>query len=334
MYIVLDSNIWISELALNTPKGAATRFYVKQKQAKLALPEIIKEEVERNLYNSLTTYCDEIKKNHRQLLTVFGQLKEVVLPSKDDIKTRANSLFDEVKVELHQIPFTLESARSSLNKINDKKPPSSDKNQQFKDGVIWADCMNLLENDDVFLVTEDKAFFQDRIYKNSLAANLREEANKFANEFRIYSSLTELLEEIKTAVVIDNAALVSQFTETIAESVNSILERNGFSISSEASVNILPFVTENPDKIYIEFNINFECIDTRDEERTDGILLLKGDGYYALGKEELLELRNRGEELSFNDGSAERKSFNHVLLGANCVSGHRNVEHTVRYQIE
>lgn len=146
MYIVLDSNIWLSELGLNTSKGAATRFYIKQKQAKLALPEVIKEEVERNLYNFLSTNSKDIQKKHRQLLAVFGQLKEVVLPSEDEIEARANSLFDEVKVEIHQIPFTIESARSSLLKINDKQPPS-DNNQQFKDGVIGADCMNLLEKD-------------------------------------------------------------------------------------------------------------------------------------------------------------------------------------------
>lgn len=333
MYIVLDSNIWLSELGLNTAKGAATRFYIKQKQAKLVLPEIIKEEVERNLFNSLTTYSNDIQKNHRQLLTVFGQLKEVVLPSENDIKTKAKGLFDEVKVELHEIPFTLESARSSLNKINDKKPPS-DKNQQFKDGVIWADCMSLLNEDDVCLVTEDKAFFRDRNYKNGLAGNLREEANLFPKELIIYPSLSELLEELKTDVKIDNDDLVSCFTKTIADSMNSILDRNGFSISSEPTVNISPFVTEDPDKLYIEFEISFECADTRDEVRTDGILLLKGDGYYISDRKEFLELRNRGEELSFNDGSEERKNVNHVLLAGNIVMGHRSVEHSIRYKID
>jgi len=333
MYIVLDSNIWLSELGLNTAKGAATRFYIKQKQAKLALPEIVKEEVERNLYNSLFSYSNHIQKNHRQLLAVFGQLKEVVLPSENDIKEKATGLFDEVKVELHEIPFTLESAKSSLNKINDKKPPS-DKNQQFKDGVIWADCMNLLEEEDVFLVTEDKAFFRDRNYKNGLATNLKEEADIFDNELTIYSSLSELLEELKTDVVIENAALVSKFTETIEDSMNSILERNGFTITSEATVNISPFVTEDPDKLYIEFEMKFECTDTRGEGRSDASLLLKGDGYFISDSGEFLELRNRGEELSFNDGSEERKNVNHVIGIGNIVLGHRNVEHSVRYQIE
>lgn len=334
MYIVLDSNIWISEWGLNTSKGAATRFYIKQKQAKLALPEVIKEEVERKLYNLLSTYSKDIQKKHRLLLTVFGQLKEVVLPSEDVIEAKANSVFDEVKVEIHQIPFTIESAKSSLLKIYDKQPPNSDKNQQFKDGVIWADCMNLLEKEDVILVTTDQGFFRDKNYKNGLAVNLKDESKTFVNDFKIYSSLTELLEEIKSDIVIDNNALVSQFTETIKESMNSILERNGFSISSGATVHISPFVTEDPDKLFIEFKIHFECTDTREEGRTDGNLLLKGDGYYALEKAEFLELRNRGEELSFDDGSEERKIINNFFYAGNIVIGHRNVEHPVKYPIE
>jgi len=333
MYIVLDSNIWISEWGLNTSKGAATLFYIKQKQAKLALPEVIKEEVERNLYNFLSAYSKDIQKKHRQLLSVFGQLKEVVLPSKDDIEARAKGLFDEVKAELHQIPFTLESAKSSLQKINNKKPPS-DNNQQFKDGVIWADCMELLKNEDVFLVTEDKAFFNNRKYKDGLAINLYEEASIFDNNIKIYSSLTALLEEIKLDVIIDNDTLVAQFTEAIKSSMDSTLERNGFSITSDATVSISPFVTEDPGKLYIEFKINFECGDTRDEGRTGGSLLLKGDGYYVLDNHELLELRNNGEELSFNDGSEKRNIVNHVLHAGGIVLGHRNIEHSVRYQIE
>ncbi len=256
-----------------------------------------------------------------------------MLPSEYEIKAKANSLFNEVKVEIHQIPFTIESARSSLLKINEKQPPS-DKNQQFKDGVIWADCMTLLEKADVIFVTGDKAFFRDRDFNNGLAINLKDETNASVNEFKIYSSLTELLVEIKTDIVIDNIALVSKFTETIKDSVNSLLERNEFSLSSEAVVNLLQFVTEDPDKLFIEFQIHFKCTDTRGEGRTDGNLLLEGDGYYALEKAEFLELRNRGEELSFKDGSGERIRQNRVLLIGSTVISHRNVEHVVKYEIE
>ncbi len=333
MYIVLDSNIWLSELGLTTSKGAATRFYIKKKQAKLALPEVIKEEVERNLYNNLTSYSNKIKENHRQLLSVFGQLKDVVLPSENEIAAKADSLFEEVKIDLHHIPFTLESAKSSLKKINDKEPPS-DKNQQFKDGVIWADCMVLLAEKDVFLVTEDKAFFQEKKYGNGLAKNLEEEAKIFNNNFKIYSSLTNLLEEIKINITINKDELVSEYTKTIQEPVNSMLERTGFSISSGGTADISSFITEDPNKLYIEFNINFDCIDERNEGRTDGKLLAKGDGYYDPDKEKFLELKNRGEELCFNKANEERKNIRNIYGEFGGVIGHRSVEHTIRYPIK
>jgi len=333
MYIVLDSNIWISEWGLNTHKGAATKFYIKQKKAKLALPEVIKEEVKRNLYNSLSSFSEDIQKNHRQLLAVFGQLKEVVLPSTEEIKTKVNSLFNEAKIEIHEVPFTLDSAKSSLFKIYDKAPPS-DKNQQFKDGVVWADCMTLLKMEDVILVTEDKAFYKDKDYLKGLATNLKEEASACDNKFKIYSSLTDLLDEIKTNILIDNKALVSQFTKSIEKSMSSMLERNGFSISSEPTVTISSFVTEDPNRLYIEFEITFDCSDVRGEERKDCVLLLKGDGYYTIEKGEFLELRNQGEELSFDDSGEERKNVGNVMLAGEAVLGHRNVKHTIRYQID
>jgi hypothetical protein len=333
MYIVLDSNIWLSELGLNTAKGAATRFYVKQRQAKLALPEVIKEEVERNLFNSLLAYSYDIQKRHRQLLSVFGQLKEVVLPSDKEIEAKAYSLFENVKVKLHHIPFSIESAKSSLRKINDKQPPS-DKNQQFKDGVIWADCCKLLQNEDVILVTEDKAFYKDRNYKDGLAKNLEDEANDTPNKLKIYPSLSELMDEIKSDIDIDRDYLVKGFTAKIDHSMKSILERNGFAVSSDPDVKISSFVTENPDKLYIEFTIEYQCIDTQEQDRTDGILLLKGDGYYSIEDKSLTELRNRGEELSFNDGSEERRNVNHVIGVGNIVLGHRDVEHSIRHRIE
>ncbi|MCD4804197.1 MAG: PIN domain-containing protein [Desulfobacterales bacterium] len=333
MYVVLDSNIWISEWGLNTNKGSAVRFYIKQKKATLALPEIIKEEVERKLQNFLSESCKDIQTRHNQLLSVFGQLKEVVLPTEVEIAQKAKSLFDDVKLDLHSVPFTLESAKSSLRKIYEKKPPS-DQNQQFKDGVIWANCLDLLEVDDVIIVTEDKAFFKGKSYKNGIAANLKKEANSFKNYISIYSSLTELLEEIKSTVNIDKETLISKFTDIMKDSMNSILERNGFSISSQANVNISPYVTEDPDKLYIEFEILFDCIDTRGEGRINATLLLKGDGYYASDNKELLELKNQGEELSFDDGSEGRKKINNSYASMNMVLGHRTVEHSIRYKIQ
>jgi predicted nucleic acid-binding protein len=332
MHIVLDSNIWISEWGLNTTKGAAIRFYIKQKQAQIALPEIIKEEVERNLTNNLKQLCEGIEKNHSQLLSVFGQLKEIVLPTTAEIQEKANSLFKELKLDYKEIPFTLESARISLQKINDKSPPS-DRNQQFKDGVIWADCLNLLELDDVILVTDDKAFFKGHDHKQGIAIELEKETNKFNHKLNLYSSLIELLEEIKTDVSIDTEILSTEYSQIARDAMSSILERSGFSISSNARTTVTPFITEDPDKLYIKFALQFDCNDIRDEDRNDAQLILNGDGFFNIKTGEFQNLKSQGEELSFVDNSEERKKISNIYMSGNIVIGHKTTAHLIRYEI-
>lgn len=333
MYVVLDSNIWLSELGLNTSRGAAARFFLKHRGATLAVPEVVRIEVETNLIQSLSSFTSDITKNHRQLLAVFGQLKEVVLPSQDQIVERAKSTFKDVKIEMVEIPFSLESARSSLEKIFAKSAPNGPNNQQFKDGVVWADCMGLLAQGDVSLVSEDKSFYRDRQYEKGLAENLQQEVESHSHRFNIFPSLKELIEEIGINVKINQSELVRVFTTETGKSMANMLERSGFAISSAPKVSVSFYVTENPERLYIDFQITYECRDTRDEGRTDAILTLKGDAFYSINEKEFSELRNRGEELSFNDGGEERKSINQVIAIGHIVMGHRTVEHTIRHQL-
>ena len=42
MLVVLDTNIWLSEFGLNSSLGAATRFFLRQKSARIGLPEVVR----------------------------------------------------------------------------------------------------------------------------------------------------------------------------------------------------------------------------------------------------------------------------------------------------
>ena len=192
MIILLDSNIWLEELGLNSSLGSAIRLYLKQKNAKIALPEVIKLEVEYNLKNKIVSFIDSIQGSYNQLLTLFGELKEIVLPDDRDISEFVSKFFSQIGINFIDIPFSLEAARSSFLKIINKEPPNGEKNQQFKDGMIWSHCVDLLESDDVIFVTTDKAFYMDREYKKGLALNLKEETKSkkenlvFYRRFMIY----------------------------------------------------------------------------------------------------------------------------------------------------
>ena len=122
MIVILDSNIWLAELGLRSPLGAVARLYLQQKRARLALPEVIRLEVEHNLRNQLRNYVRALQTTHRQLLTVFGTLKELVVPDAVAIEGRVAQLFAKLGVEVLEIPFSLASARSSFLKTIDKVP--------------------------------------------------------------------------------------------------------------------------------------------------------------------------------------------------------------------
>ena len=75
MLIIFDTNVWLSELALNSPSGAAVRFYVQQHGATVVIPEVVRLELERNLTRMLGELAERIRSSHKQLLAVFGNLR-------------------------------------------------------------------------------------------------------------------------------------------------------------------------------------------------------------------------------------------------------------------
>jgi hypothetical protein len=333
LIVVIDTNIWIGELALNSSSGAAVRFYLKRRKAQLAVPEVVRLEVERNFQVKLQAFVDNVGDNYRQLLAVFGKLKEVVLPDADMIRCKVEEIFSSVGIELLEVEFSLTSARSSFLKTIEKLPPS-DQNQQFKDGVLWADCLSLLEYDDVYFVTSDKAFYQGRKYENGLASNLKYETRNMTHEIKVFSSLGELLSDIKVEVAINDEKLFHEFVNQHNTIIEGMLDRNSFGLDGEFKIIKALFVTENPNVLYIEFKIEASCSDLSDQNTSNAILFLKGTGSYNVETSECTDLRIVEQKMNFilPDGTSQQLTSG-IFGIANIVLGHRDVLHTVRYPL-
>lgn len=334
MYVIFDSNIWISELGLNSAKGAAVRFFVRNRGATVVVPEVVKLETERHLKSELEGYVAELQKNHRQLLAVFGKLKELVLPDAQAIEEKVAAVFGKCEVELLEIPLTIESARSSFLRTVDKIPPS-DKDQQFKDGVIWFECVRLLETDDVHLVTADKAFYKGRQYENGLADALAVEVRDAKHSLIVSPTLSALLQAIRVEVRVDEKRLVTQFWEDNQQSIDSLLQRNAFAIVGDPTVAIDLYITETPNRLYAEFLISYKCEDLTSDGRTEAVLFLRGDCTYVVQENQFSAMRNHGEELSFKTKENEDKSMRNIVIFADdMVIGHKTVEHTLKFRLE
>jgi len=332
MFVILDSNIWLAELGLRSPLGAVARLYLQQKRARLALPEVIRLEVEHNLRNQLRNYVRALQTTHRQLLTVFGTLKELVVPDAVAIERRVTQLFAKLGVEVLEIPFSLASARSSFLKTIDKVPPS-DRTQEFKDGVLWADCLDLLKNDDLCLVTADKAFFQDRDYAKGLSTSLAGEIAGVAHSFSLLSSLDQLVRDLRIDVAIDEQVLVKAYLDKSFEAIDGLLKRNGFVLGEKLDTSKALYATENPSVLYVEFTIKFEAKETAGDGRMDGVVTLRGDGSYDTKSHTLTTLRNLEETLRFQQQSGEEREMRNIYASMEGFLGHRNVSHTIRHKL-
>lgn len=60
MIVVLDTNIWLKELALSTGTGAAFRFYMNRGSSRLAIPEVVRLEVESNLRRTIMEAMEDV----------------------------------------------------------------------------------------------------------------------------------------------------------------------------------------------------------------------------------------------------------------------------------
>jgi hypothetical protein len=113
MIVVFDTNIWKSELYLQSPSGAAVRFFLREQKARVGLPEVVRLEVEEHLRGDIKSVIDKLRTQHSRLLRLFGQLRELSLPAEDAIDAIIEKVFGELGVEVVEVPFSLPSARSS-----------------------------------------------------------------------------------------------------------------------------------------------------------------------------------------------------------------------------
>ena len=274
--IVLDTNIWLKELALMSPLGCAFSHYVVARDIKIGLPEIIELETKSNLRKYLIDYRENIRKNYDYMLAIFGQMKEIVMPEDEVIDKKIEDIFNFHEDRLIKIPFDLEDAKSSFDKIIRKLPPNGEKNQQFKDGVIWANCLKLAEMGDVDLITQDKGFY-NREYSKGLATNLLQEAKNTPHSIKIFNELAQIIDKVKSDLGLDKQRLIEMVEKNTYSEVLEFANKKEFELIGAASSNFEFYATTNPVEISVKSTIKYNLENKSSEERTDGIIESKAE---------------------------------------------------------
>lgn len=332
--IVLDTNIWLSELALMSPLGCALNHYITVSGHKIGLPEIIEEETKHNFHKKLIEYRTNIEKDYERLLAIFGKMNEIVMPSNEEIKSKVEAIFDFHRDSIYRMPFTIEGARSSLDKIYKKEPPNCENNQQFKDGVIWANCLDLAASYEVLFVTEDKGFFKQRTYEKGLAENLLAEANNTGHEIHIFHEISELLHEIKSPTPLDEQQLIKLTEQMILDKLNKLCEEEGFHVEKLLTSTFEAFATTKPKEVSITFSLRYALENKSAKYRDQAQAQSRGEILLVFDSYEVKSFRNNGADLFWRDqdGVQTESGITYGSIG-NIGLGRKMIEHRIHYKL-
>ena len=284
-----------------------------------------------NLGRDLVRTAKEIREGFGKLHPIVGALRELVLPSDDELRKIAELSFDNARIDLFEIPFSIDSAKSSLEKCIQSLPPSGPGNQQFKDGVIWADCCQLAAQGPVHFVSMDKGFFKDRDYKKGLTENLEAESKSTNYGVSISSELKSVLALVRAEIPIDFDHLENAFLQVILEVELTALEREGFIRGSRKAVEHQLFATDDPATAYLEFALEFECLGPNNRV---GRFTARGEGRFTPSTNSIDQLRSRGSEFVFENEEGQQVRRNAVVMAGCAHLGHRLVPHEVKMLIQ
>ena len=90
--LVLESNIFISEVGLMSRVATALKYYLLHQNTKLVVPQVVTEECERNLKKRVEGKVESVLANLEWLSLFFGSVNGWTPPNDNEIEARVKVL--------------------------------------------------------------------------------------------------------------------------------------------------------------------------------------------------------------------------------------------------
>lgn len=239
MDIILDTNIFRSDLFFQSAHFNILADYLQKTNSKFVLPQIVLEEVKQvfkeNLEKSIIEYKSSCNNLNKSLHKSFAIIKEIDIDK--EAEDYVNYLIKTLKIKENSIipyknEYLPELTRRAVNKIK----PFKNEDKGFRDTIIWLTildyCKLCPENQVVFICNNPLDFGKDN-NSNELHPSLTEELLKLNIKVCYYRNTNEFIEKHSTNIdFITKEWLNEKISETqlsysICEFINSI---NDYSI--------------------------------------------------------------------------------------------------------
>lgn len=307
-YVVLDANIWIAERLLQSSIGGAFLYAVTGAQSSIVLPEVVELEISRVLPEMAERAVGNIKRDFTLLRQLSGHdLKGVIVPSALGIEEGITERWKQLSGLLVRVPFTHDQAKSALQRVIQKAPPSGENNEQFRDCCIWDATVSMATDRVVHLVSADNAFYENRNKAAALASMLQAEVTAAGKYIRVHHNLKDFLEAVHAcAAAIDEIAIGDAIIEAVTDQARVIAARKylslknpdgAFDVGKAHRPKISGYATPKPSLVAISFEASFDLerivVEGDAKVREEATMTLRGVCSYDPTTKELSEIEVR-----------------------------------------
>jgi hypothetical protein len=204
--------------------------------------------------------AEQAKKYSRKISTLTGSPPLAFLPSQVELEQIVAKRLAELAPILERIQFTPAHAIAALDMVDAKVPPNSEKNQQFKDSVIWQAVLDLSRKYTVHFITNDKGFFLDRDQSKGLAVNLQQDCTAANGSIAVYCDLDSCLEAIRSdRPLFDYERLKSLIKSFVIPKLQAEATRlQYYEIKELFRADITSFRTTDPNRIAMDYTITID----------------------------------------------------------------------------
>lgn len=291
-FIVLDTQIWVYHTSLlRSPLGESLLHLLRIGSGSIGLPEVVRSEIIKHARKRALDARKQIENNIHQLQLLLGRDLALPLPATDDLEKCAHCRLDELAPLLTPLATTMDHYQGALARVMNETPPNNEKNQQYKDSLIWESVMELSQRGPVYLVTYDGKFFggEKDGDRKRLADPLAAEIQQSGNCVKVYNDLAHLLDDLKAVApekVVASEFDIMQLVPAIGVATAFVFDEYakkyqlqlGTIESAMDRHHLIAFSTNSPNQVSIKFELarpaSAVAIDDRPE--VSGYVVLLG----------------------------------------------------------
>lgn len=245
---------------------------------KIALPEVVEIEVNKTFSDISEEALVRLKKDSRFLANTSRRTIAISIPRDFSIADGLAARWDELSTVIQRFPITYKQLRVALDRVMTRRLPSGANNEQFRDSCIWEVFSSINKNKEIYLVSNDSAFYQDKNRRNGIAATLKREIldNSYASD--LYPDLESFLEAKGYSTKIDYPSTMGrQLAEATRFALRSDLRREELQQSDIIFTSIRSYTTVKRSQVAITFSARAWLL------RDDGSFPKRRTAYFVEG---------------------------------------------------